>query len=192
MEQSYSARPMKTTQYENSIFARTVTSRYWKSSGSILMKITTLAIGKKHDPKLEAAILEYSKRLAHYVALEWKLVEAKITASMSEKEIRDIESKTLEIQLSSADTVILLDETGAQLTSPQLAEKLQHYMNQSTRNLVLIIGGAYGVNENLMKRADFIWSLSSLVFPHQLIRLVLVEQLYRAHTILAGEKYHHQ
>lgn len=155
------------------------------------MKITILAIGKKHDPKLEAAILEYSKRLSHYVKLEWKLVEVKVTASMPEAAIRDSESKMLEVQLSPEDTIVLLDERGEQLDSPQLAQKLQSYMNQSVKNLVFVIGGAYGVNEIIAKRADFIWSLSSLVFPHQLVRLILTEQLYRAHTILAGEKYHH-
>lgn len=155
------------------------------------MKISILAISKKHDPKFELAILDYTKRLGHYVQVEWKLVEAKTTASMSEVQIKNAESDVLSGLLSSEDTVMLLDETGTRLTSVQLAEKLQSYMNQSTKNLVFIIGGAYGVNEDLIKRADFIWSLSELVFPHQLVRLLLTEQLYRAHTILAGEKYHH-
>lgn len=156
------------------------------------MKITIVAIGKKHDPKLELAILDYTKRVGHYAQFEWKLAEAKITASMPEAQIKNAESEVLASLISKEDVVILLDETGRQLASVQLAEKLQNYMNQSTKNLTFLIGGAYGVNEDLMKRADFIWSLSDLVFPHQLVRLILAEQLYRAHTILAGEKYHHQ
>jgi 23S rRNA (pseudouridine1915-N3)-methyltransferase len=155
------------------------------------MKITILAIGKKHDQKLLAAVEDYSKRLSHYTSLEWKLVEAKITNSMSENEIKLAESQVLLNQVSDVDTVVLLDETGTQLNSPALAEKLQNYMNQSVKNLIFIIGGAYGISEEVTKRADFIWSFSKLVFPHQLVRLILVEQLYRAHTILAGEKYHH-
>jgi 23S rRNA (pseudouridine1915-N3)-methyltransferase len=156
------------------------------------MKVTIVAIGKKHDIKLTASIEEYTKRLRHYVKCDWKLLEAKITTSMSEKQIRDAESEILASSFSTEDTVILLDERGNELDSPALANKLQNYMNNGIKNLVIIIGGAYGVNEELMKRADFIWSLSKLVFPHQLVRLILAEQLYRAHTILAGEKYHHQ
>lgn len=156
------------------------------------MKITIVAIGKKHNPKLVASIEEYTQRLQHYVKCDWKLVEAKITASMSENQIRDTESDTLFSSFSTEDSVILLDERGAELDSPAFANKLQSYMNKGTKNLVLIIGGAYGVNEELMNRANFTWSLSQLVFPHQLVRLIVAEQLYRAHSILAGEKYHHQ
>lgn len=156
------------------------------------MKITIAAIGKKHDPKLVDSIEGYTKRLQHYVKCEWKLVETKITQSMPEETIKNAESEMLCSLFSQEDVVILLDERGAELTSPALADKLQSFMNSSIKNVVFIIGGAYGVNEELMRRADFTLSLSKLVFPHQLVRLILAEQLYRAHTILAGEKYHHQ
>ncbi len=156
------------------------------------MKITIVAIGKKHDPKLLSVIEDYTKRLNHYVRCEWKLVEAKITSSMTSEQIKNAESDSISTLLSDEDTVVLLDERGTELSSVELATKLQHFMNSSTKNMVFIIGGAYGVNEKLMKRADFTLSLSKLVFPHQLVRLILIEQLYRAHTILAGEKYHHQ
>jgi len=156
------------------------------------MKITILAIGKKHDPKLQAAIEDYSKRLSHYAKFEWKLVEAKITNSMSESQIHQAESTVLLANIAAEDMVILLDETGSELGSPALADRLQSYMNQGTKSLVVVIGGAYGVDESMAKRANFTWSLSKLVFPHQLVRLILIEQLYRAHTILAGEKYHHE
>lgn len=155
------------------------------------MNVTILAIGKKHEPRLEAAILEYSKRLSHYVKLQWQLVDTKTTATMSENEIRDAESRLIINRLNTGDTVILLDERGQHLDSPQLADKLQNYMNQGTKNLVFVIGGAYGVSEEMINRVNSVWSLSKLVFPHQLVRLILAEQLYRAHTILAGEKYHH-
>ncbi|MBP9738506.1 23S rRNA (pseudouridine(1915)-N(3))-methyltransferase RlmH [Candidatus Saccharibacteria bacterium] len=155
------------------------------------MKITILAISKKHDPKLRASIEDYCARLAHYTSLEWKLIEARVTPSQSNNEIRDTESRELMKHIATGDTIFLLDETGTQLSSPELASKLQTYMNQGTKRILLVIGGAFGVTEELRNRANFIWSLSKLVFPHQLVRLILVEQLYRAHTILANEKYHH-
>lgn len=156
------------------------------------MKITILAVGKKHDPKLELAIEEYMKRLKHYADVSWELAEAKLTSSMSPKEVKRVESELLSSKIREEDTVLVLDETGTQYNSIQFAEKIQQWQNQSTKRLVIIIGGAYGVDQTIMKRARSIWSLSSLVFPHQLVRLILVEQLYRAHTILAGERYHHQ
>jgi 23S rRNA (pseudouridine1915-N3)-methyltransferase len=155
------------------------------------MKITILTIGKKHDPKLTAAIEDYSKRLNHYTKFAWQLVDAKITPSMSPDQIRNIESDVLLNKISEHEKLILLDETGKQLSSIENAENLQKYMNQGTNQLIFVIGGAYGVNDAVKDRADFIWSLSDLVFPHQLVRLILAEQLYRGHTILAGEKYHH-
>jgi 23S rRNA (pseudouridine1915-N3)-methyltransferase len=156
------------------------------------MNIRIVAIGKKHDPKLISAIEDYTKRLRHYAKCEWKLIEAKITNAMSEDEIKNTESSVLSAVISDEAAVILLDERGTQLGSVEFASKIQNYMNSSVKHVVFIIGGAYGVNEDLMKRADFTLSLSKLVLPHQLVRLILAEQLYRAHTILAGEKYHHQ
>jgi 23S rRNA (pseudouridine1915-N3)-methyltransferase len=155
------------------------------------MKITILAIGKKHEPKLESAILDYTARLNHYTKCEWKLLEAKITPSLEIEQIKQVESDLIRKQINQKDAVILLDERGSDLTSPALAERIQKLMNSGIQNLVFVIGGAYGVDESLMERADLILSFSKLVFPHQLVRLILIEQLYRAHTILAGEKYHH-
>lgn len=155
------------------------------------MKITILAIGKKHDPKLLDAIEDYTQRLGHYCTFSWKLIEAKLTSGMSPDEIKDRESQLLLETLVPEDIVILLDERGESLDTPALASQLQNYMNRGTKQIIFVIGGAYGVNQVLATRADFTLSLSKLVFPHQLVRLILVEQLYRAHTLLAGEKYHH-
>src|SRR5690606_26864495 len=119
-------------------------------------------------------------------------VEAKIGSSMSPEEIKRVETDLLQSFVAPEDKVILLDETGTELSSVANANRLQNYLNSATKHLVVIIGGAYGVTDELKKRADFIWSLSPLVFPHQLVRLILIEQLYRGFTILAGEKYHHQ
>jgi 23S rRNA (pseudouridine1915-N3)-methyltransferase len=85
-----------------------------------------------------------------------------------------------------------LDEKGKELSSPELAKFLQQRANEGNKNVVFLVGGAFGVDARIMKRANFTWSLSKLVFPHQLVRLILAEQLYRAATILRNEKYHHQ
>ena len=156
-----------------------------------MVKIVILAIGKKHDQKLKDAIEEYTNRLKHYAPTSWELVEAKTSSSMSPHEIKETESRLLLSKLNSEDKVILLDETGTELNSIEHADALHKHLNKATKQLVFVIGGAYGVSNELKKRADFVWSLSPLVFPHQLVRLMLVEQLYRGFTILAGEKYHH-
>ncbi len=155
------------------------------------MKITILAIGKKHDAKLVNSINDYTKRLSHYVTIDWRLVETNTASSMTELQVRQLESEALLKNVVADDTVYLLDEKGTQLSTIEFSEKLQVVRNQSTRHLIIIIGGAYGVSKALIERADMVISLSKMVFPHQLVRLLLIEQLYRAHTILAGEKYHH-
>ena len=129
--------------------------------------------------------------MKHYAPASWQLVETKTNGSMTPHEIKENESKLLLSKLNSEDKVILLDETGTELNSVEHADALHKHLNKATKQLVFVIGGAYGVSDELKKRADFVWSLSPLVFPHQLVRLILVEQLYRAFTILAGEKYHH-
>ncbi len=93
--------------------------------------------------------------------------------------------------LQKDDYLVALDEKGEQLNSEGLAKLIQQRANESTRNLVFLIGGAYGLNEEVIKRANFKWSLSALVFPHQLVRLILAEQVYRACSINRNEKYHH-
>lgn len=156
------------------------------------MKLLLLAIGKKHNPKIAAAIKDYTDRLDRYYPINWQLVDAKSSASLPEERLRDEESRQLLRFLRPEDVVILLDERGAQLKSTDLAKKIQIYANQGKKRLVFVIGGAYGVNKEFRQEADVVWSLSKLVFPHQLVRLILVEQLYRSCTINAGEKYHHQ
>src|SRR5207302_6628487 len=93
--------------------------------------------------------------------------------------------------LKKDDFLVVLDEKGKQLTSEGLAHLIQSRANESVRQLVFLIGGVYGLDEKVLKRANFAWSLSRLVFPHQLVRLILAEQIYRACTIIRNEKYHH-
>ena len=110
---------------------------------------------------------------------------------LSEIDLRRKEADTILDWLDKDDYLVLLDEKGKSLSSEGLATFLQTRANESTKKIVFLIGGAFGVDEKVKKRAQFVWSLSSLVFPHQLVRLILAEQLYRAATIIRNEKYHH-
>lgn len=155
------------------------------------MKIVCLVIGKKHDSDLAAAIEDYSKRMRRYSAFEWYILPA-AKGRMDAEEVKRAEGAVIALQLKDDDYIVLLDEGGRQLTSGGLASILDTLDMQSAKRIVFIIGGAYGVADDVIKRADLVWSLSSLVFPHQLVRLILAEQLYRANTIRRGEPYHHE
>jgi 23S rRNA (pseudouridine1915-N3)-methyltransferase len=110
---------------------------------------------------------------------------------LSEMDLRRKEGDCILDWLEKDDYLVLLDEKGKSLSSEKLAAFLQSRANESTKRVVFLIGGAFGVDERVKKRAQLLWSLSTLVFPHQLVRLILAEQLYRAATILRNEKYHH-
>jgi len=107
-------------------------------------------------------------------------------------QIKKAEAESIIKALSKTDILILLDEKGKMLDSPGLAKLIQQKANQSAQRIVFLIGGAYGVEQSIKERANFTWSLSELVFPHMLVRLILAEQIYRACSILANEKYHHE
>lgn len=157
------------------------------------MKIACWSIGKAHEPYVKPGIEEFSKRLNRYFKTEWVLLPVPKQAGMlSEMDLRKKEADMILEWLGKEDYLILLDEKGEELSSPGLAKFLQQRANESHKQLVFLIGGAYGVDTAIRKRANFTWSLSQLVFPHQLVRLILAEQLYRAATILKNEKYHHQ
>lgn len=145
------------------------------------------AIGPKHDPQLRDMIEAYEKRLTRWGGVSWTLLPY---ASQLDETARRAESAALLQKIKDEDYVVLLDERGKQLTSPALATQLNS-LRASSRRIVFVIGGAYGVDEALRVRADLVWSLSLLVFPHQIVRLVLIEQLYRAHAILENHPYHH-
>jgi len=151
------------------------------------MAITALAIGKKHENWVTDGIERYTKRLRKPFDLHWKLLPH---SSREHDAARSEESARLLNSIGSADFVILLDERGTNISSPQLATKIQTQFDAG-RRVVVVIGGAYGVSAELSRRADFVWSLSQLVFPHQLVRLILAEQVYRAQEIAAGRPYHH-
>ncbi|WP_022871937.1 23S rRNA (pseudouridine(1915)-N(3))-methyltransferase RlmH [Nesterenkonia alba] len=151
------------------------------------MSITALTVGKKHEPWVVDGIERYTKRLRKPYDLTWKLLPHSV---QSDDAARDEESTRILRALSPRDHVILLDERGTNISSPQLATRLQRRFDTG-ESVVVVIGGAYGVNSHIHARADFTWSLSKLVFPHQLVRLILAEQIYRAQEISAGRPYHH-
>lgn len=157
------------------------------------MKIQCWSIGKYHEPMVRAGVEEFTKRVSRYFRVEWNIIPVpRNTGMLSETDLKKKEAGTILQWLDKDDYLILLDEKGKQLSSEDLATFIQNRANESTRKLVFLIGGAYGVDEAVFKRADFTWSLSKLVFPHQLVRLILAEQLYRACTIIKNEKYHHR
>lgn len=150
--------------------------------------IKIIVVGKKHESWVAEGIERYQKRLKRPFDVEWVLLPH---SSLEGINARQEESERIISRLGSGEFVILLDEKGELLSSPQLSALLLDKL-ESSRKITLVIGGAYGVSESLERRADAIWSLSPLVFPHQLVRLVVVEQLYRAQEIARGGSYHHE
>ncbi len=148
--------------------------------------ITIIAIGKKHESWLNEGIERYEKRLSVPFNLNWILLQN--SSQKNDVAIKD-ESERISAKLKPDDFVILLDERGKMFDSPTLSKTLIAPLEQS-KNVVIIIGGAYGVSQQASEKADLVWSLSPLVFPHQLVRLILIEQLYRAQTIHLGLPYH--
>jgi len=156
------------------------------------MKIQLWSIGKAHEKELKAAIEDFTSRSNKYFSVEWTILPVPKNAGMlSEMDLKKKEGELILQWLQDKDYLVALDERGKQFSSPTLAEFIQLRANESTRRLVFVIGGAFGIDEMVIKKANLKWSLSSLTFPHQLVRLMLIEQLYRAFTILKNEKYHH-
>jgi 23S rRNA (pseudouridine1915-N3)-methyltransferase len=157
------------------------------------MKLIFRAIGKPHEPFVKEGVELFSKRIGNYYPAEWSIIPMpKNAGNMEEKELKKKEGEMILQTLLKDDYVVLLDERGKQLSSEGFAQFIQARANESVKNVVFIIGGAYGVSEDVMTRANYKWSLSQLVFPHQLVRLILTEQVYRACSIIRNEKYHHQ
>ena len=146
------------------------------------MKLTILCVGKTRTEQFEPAIERYVDRLKRWVKLDIDVIPAS-----------DVEQESAKLldRFGVDDTVILLDETGDNWSTPELAVRIEQCRNQSVRSLIFVIGGAYGVSGAVAQRANYVWSLSRLVFPHELVRLMLSEQLYRAYDVLHGGKYHH-
>ena len=157
------------------------------------MKILLLVIGKTDEDYLVTGINKYVGRLGHYASFEMKeLPDIRNRKTLSENQQKKAESFLLLQQLQVGDQVILLDENGKQFTSVEFAESLEKQMASGAKRLVFVIGGPYGFAQEVYDRANAKLSLSLMTFSHQMVRLIFVEQLYRAFSILKGEPYHHQ
>jgi 23S rRNA (pseudouridine1915-N3)-methyltransferase len=146
------------------------------------MKICIISVGKDFDRDLKTKIDEYVKRIERYFTVEWKL----LPSSDIVKETQDILKN-----VKSEDFVYVLDDEGKELDTIELSKKIEKNTLSGVKNVVFVIGGSYGLGAEVIKRGNFVWSLSKLTFPHQLVRLVLTEALYRAISVLKNEPYHH-
>ncbi|HMI77156.1 MAG TPA: 23S rRNA (pseudouridine(1915)-N(3))-methyltransferase RlmH [Ferruginibacter sp.] len=156
------------------------------------MKFQFWSVGKNHEPYVKEGIEIFTKRISNYYNAEWNIIPMpKHSGTLSEMDLKKKEGEMITGFLQKEDYLVLLDEKGKQLTSEELAGFIQSRANESIKNIVFLIGGAYGVSDMVRKRANYQWSLSKLVFPHQLVRLILAEQIYRACSINRNEKYHH-
>jgi len=156
------------------------------------MKIILLVTGKTSDARLVSLIEDYQKRLSHYVPFEFVVLpDIKNAKSLSQDQLKTAEGEQMLRYLTPAMDVLLLDEHGHEYRSIEFADYLQRKMS-SGKDLVLIIGGAYGFSEAVYQRANAKISFSQMTFSHQMIRIMAIEQIYRAMTILRGEPYHHE
>ena len=142
--------------------------------------ITIIAGGKEHQSWLEEAIKEYEKRLQKPYQIEWQFFD-------EQKLLKKLENWPF----TGRDFIILTDERGKNLSSPEFAKTLET-ATLNSKNIIILIGGAYGFSEEIRQKANLIWSFSNLVFPHQIARLIVTEQIYRATEILKGSPYHHE
>ncbi len=150
------------------------------------------AIGKAHETYIKPGVEEFTHRITKYYPVEWNIIPVPKNAGLlSEMDLKKKEAEIILAGLSKEDYLIALYEKGKQFTSEQLAGFIQTRANGSSKQIIFLIGGAFGLDDAVLQRANHKWSLSDLTFPHQLVRLILAEQVYRACTILRNEKYHH-
>lgn len=156
------------------------------------MKTTLILVGKTNGKLFNEGIDDYAKRIGHYTPFAVKVLpELKSTKSLSEGQQKDKEGKMILKSISPSDFVVLLDEHGTEYRSMEFAKWIEKRRNGG-RDLVFVIGGPYGFSPDVYNRADALISLSRMTFSHQMVRLIFVEQLYRACTIIKGEPYHHE
>lgn len=156
------------------------------------MKLQFWAIGKNHETYIKPGVEEFTSRISNYYPVKWNIIPSlKRAGNLAGKASKRKEADLILGLLYKDDYLVVLDEKGKQLSSEGLSIFLQSRATESHKQLIFFIGGAYGIDELILERANYIWSLSSLTFPHQLVRLILCEQVYRACTIQRNEKYHH-
>lgn len=157
------------------------------------MNIKLLAIGKTDDKNLQTLIENYQKRLSFYVKFDLEIIaDIKNAKNLSEAQQKEKEGELILSKISPTDELILLDENGKSFSSVGFSEYLQKKMNSGIKTLVFVIGGPYGFSDLVYQKANGKVSLSEMTFSHQMVRLFVVEQIYRAFTILRNEPYHHQ
>lgn len=156
------------------------------------MKIVLLVIGETHKKWAAEGEKEYMSRLRHYVDFEKVVIpDLKGLKNLSIEQIKEKEGEQILARLSPGDAVILLDEKGEEFTSVKFSAALQRLMNGGQKRAVFVVGGPYGFSETVYSKASRLLSFSRLTFPHDLIRVIFAEQLYRAFSILRNEPYHH-
>lgn len=156
------------------------------------MKIVLLVIGKTDESYIETGVSKYIGRLKHYVQFETIVIpDLKNRKSLSEEQQKRQEGSLILSQLAQGDNVVLLDEKGRTLSSRGFSQYLEREMNTGCKRIVFVVGGPYGFSQEVYDKAKSKISLSEMTFSHQMVRLVFVEQLYRAFTIIKGESYHH-
>ncbi len=159
----------------------------------IEMNIRLLAIGKTDNKSLQMLIEDYSKRLSFYIKFDLEIIpDIKNAKNLSEAQQKEKEGEWILAKLSPTEQLILLDENGIAFSSVEFSEYLQKKMNAGIKTLVFVIGGPYGFSEEVYKKSQGKISLSAMTFSHQMVRLFVIEQLYRGFTILKNEPYHHQ
>lgn len=157
------------------------------------MQIKLIAIGKTDDKQLLQLIEQYQKRLKHYIKFDFDIIpDIKNVKNLSEKQQKEKEGDLILKKINSTDVLVLLDENGKQFSSVDFSTYLQKKMNAGIKQLVFVIGGPYGFSDTVYQKAQGKISLSKMTFSHQMIRLFVVEQIYRGFTILKNEPYHHQ
>jgi 23S rRNA (pseudouridine1915-N3)-methyltransferase len=157
------------------------------------MTIKLLSIGKTDSKQLQQLIVEYENRLKHYVKFELEIIpDIKNVKNLSEAQQKEKEGDLILKRLGTTDVLILLDENGKQHSSIDFANFLQKKMNAGIKQLVFVIGGSYGFSNQVLQKAREKVSLSKMTFSHQMVRLFVVEQIYRGFTILRNEPYHHR
>jgi 23S rRNA (pseudouridine1915-N3)-methyltransferase len=146
------------------------------------MKFLFITIGKDTDKNLVESVIDYTNRINRHIKTEWKIIPSSDIKKESENILKSIDSD---------DYVVVLDDKGKELNTMELSQFIEKRMISGDKRVVFVIGGAYGVGEDVFVRANYIWSLSKLTFPHQLVRLILSESIYRAISVIKKEPYHH-
>lgn len=157
------------------------------------MKIKLLVIGKTDNKHISVLFDDYWKRLQHYASFEIAVIpDLKNAKNIPFAQLKELQGDLLQKSFEPTDEVILLDENGTHYKSTEFAEFLEKKFLSSAKRLVFVVGGAYGFSQHVYDRANVQISLSKMTFSHQMVRLIFAEQLYRAFTIIKGEKYHHE